>query len=78
MVQGDVFNQNNLNKEMDGFDAVHISLSNQNEALATQIIVEIAVQERVHLISYISRCTVSRKNHWFSMQEVCHSNTWKF
>ena len=32
MVQGDVFNLNDLNKAMNGCDAVHISLSTTNEA----------------------------------------------
>jgi hypothetical protein len=36
MVQGDVFNLNDLEKAMIGCDAVHISISNVNEGLATK------------------------------------------
>lgn len=67
MVQGNVFNQNELGKAITGCDAVHISLSNLNEALATKRIVDIAIQKEVKLISAISGCTVAQENRWFSM-----------
>ena len=67
MVQGNVFNQNELGKAITGCDAVHISLSNLNEALATKGIVDIAIQKEVKLISAISGCTVAQENRWFSM-----------
>jgi len=69
MVQGDVFNLNDLNKVMTGCDAVHISISNLNEALAVKGILDIAVKKEIKLISYISGCTVANENRWFSMIE---------
>jgi len=69
MVQGDVFNLEDLDKAMNGCDAVHISLSRINEALATYVIVDIALQNEIKLISTISGCTVAEENRWFSMIE---------
>jgi len=69
MVQGDVFNLNDLNKAMTGCDAVHISLSTANEALAAKIVTDSALQKGIKLISTISGCTVSVENRWFPMIE---------
>jgi len=69
MVQGDVFNPTDLDKAMNGCDAVHISLSNLNEALATRVIVDKAKQKDIKLISSVTGCTVSEENRWFSMIE---------
>ena len=69
MVQGDVFNLNDLNKAMTGCDAVHISLSTANEALAAKIITDSAMQKGIKLISTVSGCTVSEENRWFPMIE---------
>lgn len=69
MVQGDVLNRNDLDKAMTGCDAVHISLSNLNEALAAKTILDIAKQKEIKLISYISGCTVAEENRWFPMTE---------
>jgi uncharacterized protein YbjT (DUF2867 family) len=69
MVQGDVFNLNDLDKAMNGCDAVHISLSTKNEGLATKNIADIARQKEIKLISKVSGCTVAEENRWFSMIE---------
>ena len=69
LVQGDVFNLNDLNKAMTGCDAVHISLSTANEALAAKIVIDSALQKGIKLISTISGCTVSVENRWFPMIE---------
>jgi len=45
MVQGDVFNLNDLNKAITGCDAVHISIATSNEGLATKNVVDIANKE---------------------------------
>ncbi len=69
MIQGDVFNLNDLNKAMTGCDAVHLSLSTANEALAAKIVTDSALQKGIKLISTISGCTVSVENRWFPMIE---------
>jgi uncharacterized protein YbjT (DUF2867 family) len=69
MVQGDVFNPDDLDRAMNGCDAVHISLSNLNEGLATKTIVDIARQNEIKLLSTITGCTVAEDNRWFSMIE---------
>ena len=69
IVNGDVFNLNELDKAVQGCDAVHISLSTSNEGLATKNIVEIARQKGIKLISKVSGCTVAEENRWFPMIE---------
>ena len=69
IVQGDVLNRNDLDKAMNGCDAVHISLSNLNEAVAVKTILDIAKNKEIKLISYISGCTVAEENRWFPMTE---------
>ncbi len=69
IVQGDVFNPSDLQKAMDGCDAVHISLSRVNEGLATKAIVAAAKQKQIKLISTITGCTVAEENRWFWMIE---------
>jgi len=65
--QGDVFNRTDLEKAIDGCDAIHISLSNVDEAKVTRAIVEIAKQKQIKCISIITGCTVSEENRWFPM-----------
>ncbi len=62
MIQGDVFNLNDLNKAMTGCDAIHLSISTANEALAAKIVTDSAQQKGIQLISTISGCTVSEEN----------------
>lgn len=69
IIQGDVFYQHDLDKAISGCDAVHISLSNLNEALAVRTILDKAKQKEIKLISYISGCTVAEENRWFPMIE---------
>ena len=52
---------------MEGCNAVHISLSNVNEADAAEEIVQIATKKDIRRISMVSGCTVSEENRWFSM-----------
>ncbi len=67
IVNGDVFNTDDLDKAMSGCDAIHISLSMLNEALAAKSIVEAALKKKIKLISAISGCTVAEENRWFSI-----------
>ncbi len=67
IVNGDVFNTDDLNKAIKGCDAIHINLSLDDEATAVQNIVKIALQEKITLISTISGSSVSKKNRWFPM-----------
>ena len=66
-INGDIFNPSDLDKAMDGCDAIHISISKVDEAKATQAIVDVAKQKKIKLISIISGCTVSNNNRWFDM-----------
>jgi uncharacterized protein YbjT (DUF2867 family) len=67
IVNGDVFDPNDLEKAVKGCDAIHISLSWVNEEKAAKEIVRVASNEGIKLISTISGCTVSEENRWFPM-----------
>lgn len=69
ILNGDVFNLNDLESAVSGCDAVHISLSGINEALATKAIVDVARQKDIKLISTVTGCTVAEENRWFQMIE---------
>ena len=62
MFQGDVFNLKDLDKAIYGCEAIHISLSTENEGLATKNIVDVEKQRGIKLISKASGCTVAEKN----------------
>ncbi len=67
IVNGDVFNRTDLEKAIKGCEAIHINLSDIDEAKATREITKVAVEEDVKLISTISGCTVAEENRWFPM-----------
>jgi len=67
IVKGDVFNPSDLQNAVNGCEAVHITISQVDEALAVEQIVAVAKQNNIQLISYVSGSTVDEKNRWFSM-----------
>jgi uncharacterized protein YbjT (DUF2867 family) len=69
IVRGDVFNPVDLDQAMNGCDAVHITLSRINEAEATRVIINVAKQKEIKLVSIVSGCTVAEENRWFPMIE---------
>jgi uncharacterized protein YbjT (DUF2867 family) len=69
IVKGNVLQRSDLEKAIGGCDAIHISLSAVNEALAARIIVDVAKAKPIKLISIITGCTVSEENCWFPMIE---------
>ncbi len=73
LMQGDVFNPEDLDKAMSGCDAIHITISGVDENLSTQAIVAAAKKHNIQLISMISGCTVAEENRWFKMID----NKWK-
>jgi len=69
IVNGDAYNLKDLEKAIDGCDAVHISVATNNEGLATKNIAYVARQKGIKLISKVSGCTVAEENRWFPMIE---------
>jgi len=65
IVQGDLFNREELSAAMEGCDAVHISVSGVDDARATAAILEAAKEKGVSRISLVSGCTVAEENRWF-------------
>lgn len=65
IVQGDIFNPNDLNKAVEGCDAIHISISRLDEKKATETIVKVAKEKGIKLIGMVSGATVSEENRWF-------------
>ena len=65
MVQGDLFDDIDLEKAVEGCDAIHITASVDDEYKSTELIVNKARQKEVKLISYVSGATVAEENRWF-------------
>lgn len=65
IMRGDVFNIADLEKAMNGCDAVHISISTDDDVRAVTGIVEMAKKKEIRYISLISGCTVSEEDRWF-------------
>jgi uncharacterized protein YbjT (DUF2867 family) len=65
IVRGDLFNPSDLEKAMNGCDAVHISISTSDDVKAVAAIVEMAKKKGIRFVSLISGCTVSEENRWF-------------
>lgn len=67
IVKGDVLNTSDLQNAIEGCNAIHITISKVNEAIAVEKIVAIAKQHNIRLISYVSGSTVAEENSWFWM-----------
>ncbi len=66
-VQGDLFNEIDLKKALNGCDAVHITISKVNEAEAVEKIMSVVKNSPVKLVSYVSGSSVCENNRWFWM-----------
>ena len=66
IVNGDVYNSADLNKAVEGCDAIHISISGVDEKKSTEAIVKVALEKGIKRISMVSGCTVSEENRWFT------------
>lgn len=64
LMQGDLFRPADLEPAMEGCSAIHISISNLDEAKATEAILEAAKKKGIRRISMVSGCTVSQENRW--------------
>jgi len=65
IVQGDLFNPVDLEKAMNGCDAIHITISSTDDVKATEVILKMAGKKEIKLISMVSGCTVSEENRWY-------------
>jgi uncharacterized protein YbjT (DUF2867 family) len=65
IAQGDVFNVADLEKAVNGCDAVHISLASADDLKAVSNIIEVSKRNGVRQISLVSGCTVAEENRWF-------------
>lgn len=65
LIRGDIFNPDDLNKAIDGCDAIHITIAKLDEKEAVKAIVKVAKEKGIKLISMVSGCTVSEENRWF-------------
>lgn len=69
IVNGDLFQPADLEKAVDGCDAIHISVAVEEEDVATSRIVEAAKSKNIRLISMVSGATVSEENRWFKFTD---------
>jgi uncharacterized protein YbjT (DUF2867 family) len=65
IVQGDLFNPADLYKAVEGCDAIHVTVSTNEEVRAMESILNAAKKFSIKQISFISGCTVSEENRWF-------------
>lgn len=65
ILKGDLFNPDDLSKAISGCDAIHISITSDDEGAAVGKILEQASRHGVKLISMVSGCTVSEEHRWF-------------
>jgi uncharacterized protein YbjT (DUF2867 family) len=69
IMQGDVFNPADLEKAVNGCDAVHISLASADDVKAVSNIIEVSKKMGVSRISLVSGCTVAEENRWFKFTD---------
>jgi uncharacterized protein YbjT (DUF2867 family) len=67
IVKGNVLERADLERAIEGCDVLHISIAHVNEALSTQLIVDVAKRHPITCISIITGCTVCEENRWFPM-----------
>lgn len=67
IVNGDVFVKPDLERAMDGCDAMYITLSKLDESAAVKSILEAAKKRQIKVIGLVSGASVSEKNRWFWM-----------
>lgn len=67
IMQGDLFDPQNLSKAIEGCDAIHINISKLDEGEAVELIARAAQEHKIKLISYVSGATVCKENSWFWM-----------
>lgn len=65
MLQGDLFQEADLEKAVQGCDAIHITISTSDDVKATEAILNVAKNNGIKRISMISGCTVAEENRWF-------------
>lgn len=69
IVNGDLFQPEDLENAIDGCDAIHISISVEEEDQATARIIEAAKSNNIRLISMVSGATVCEENRWFKFTD---------
>ncbi|MGW8316000.1 MAG: SDR family oxidoreductase [Bacteroidales bacterium] len=69
IVNGDLFLPGDLEKAVDGCDAVHITVSGVDEFKAAETIVTMAKKKEIQLVSLVSGATVKEENRWFEFTD---------
>lgn len=67
IIRGSATNKEDLQSALSGCDAVHISLTQDSELLATQHILDLAATRSLQRITYVSATSASEQNRWFPM-----------
>jgi len=67
IVKGDIFDNESLEKSMDGCSCVHINLSGEIEQVGVEKIAATATKLKLQRITYISGTSVSEENVWIPL-----------
>jgi len=70
IVEGDPVDKDHLQRAMEGCSAVHISLPTESELLAVRHVIDLAAEENLERISYVSGTSVWEENRWFELVDV--------
>lgn len=70
VVEGDSTDRGQIRNAMAGCDAVHISLPMESELIAVQHVVDLAADENIERVSYVSATSVREENRWFEIIDV--------
>lgn len=70
IVAGSALNRGDIQSAMIGCDAVHINLTQESELTAVQHIIELASENHLERITYVSATTVCEENRWFELVDV--------
>jgi uncharacterized protein YbjT (DUF2867 family) len=69
IVNGDLFHPGDLERAVEGCDAIHITVSGTDELKATEVILAMAIKKGTKLISLVSGATVCQENRWFEFTD---------
>lgn len=64
---GDAMNRTDLDRALQGCDAVHLSIDHEREAECVDLAVEVAKAQGFRRLSYVSGTTVCEENGWFPL-----------
>jgi len=70
IVEGSALSKHDIQAALAGCDAVHINLTQQAELTAMQHVIDLAPDNGLERVTYVSATTASEENRWFDVVDV--------